>query len=412
MFGHDVNRTNCNSAETAVSAASVSRLAPAWEFDVGTNGRPTSSAPVVMGGRVYVGSSASRGDNYFALYAPTGALLWSADIGHGSTRLSDPCGNVGVGSTAAVTPGLLAVGGGDAAYYGLDPSTGALLWRHDLDAAPGGFAWASPLVANGKVYAGVASACIDPVRGEVRALDAASGALLAQQFFVPPGTTGASIWNSPTLTPDGATVIVATGNDKGTHGLYEQAVVALDAQTLAFLQANKQGPTDQDLDFVSTPILFSDTTGRLLVGASQKTGVFYAYEAARIGAGPIWSRTVGAVIGLAPAYGPEEGDGGTLFFGGTDGAGNSQVHAVNPATGNDRWPPVTVGVTHGNLAVANGLLFVNSGPDGLRIFDAKTGVALRVLVPSSPGASYSGVSVSGGTVYWLSGSVLNAWRPQ
>jgi outer membrane protein assembly factor BamB len=410
MYGHDLQRTNCNTAETRISAASVSRLAPAWEFDGGTNGKATSSAPVVTGGRVYVGSSVDHGDNYFALDAPSGGLLWSANVGHGGTRLFEPCGSVGVGSTAAVMPGLLAVGGGDAAYYGLDPLTGAMLWRHDLDAVPGGFAWASPLLANGKVYVGVASACTDPVRGEIRALDPASGALLAEQFFVPPGTGGASLWNSPTLTPDGTSVIVATGNDDGTHGLYEQAVVSLDAQTLSFLQANKQGPTDLDLDFVSTPIVFSDATGRVLVGASQKTGIFYAYEAAKIGAGPIWSRTVGAVIGLAPAYGPSAGSGGTLFFGGTDSTGNDQVHAVDPATGNDRWPPLTVGVTHGNLAVANGLLFVNSGPDGLRIFDANTGTALRVLVPTTPGNAYSGVSVSGGTVYWLSGSVLNAWR--
>ena len=410
MYGHDIHRTNCNSAETSLSSTSVSRLAPAWTFDVGTNGSPTSSAPVVAGGRVYVGSSVSRGDNYFALDTMTGDLLWSANLGHGSNRLAEPCGSVGIGSTGAVVPDLLAVGGGDAAYYGLDPSTGAILWRHDLEAAPAGFAWVSPLLANGKAYVGVASACVDPVRGEIRALDAASGALLAQQFFVPPGATGASLWNSPALTPGGATVIVATGNDHGTHGSYEQAVIALDGQTLAPVQANKQGPTDQNLDFVSTPILFSDATGQLLVGASQKTGVVYAYEAARIGAGPIWSRTVGTVIGLSPAYGPHEGDGGTLFFGGTDATGDGQVHGVDPATGNDRWPAVNVGVTHGNLAVANCLLFVNSGHDGLRIFDAKTGVALRVLAPSSPGDAYSGVSVAGGTVYWLSGSVLNAWR--
>jgi outer membrane protein assembly factor BamB len=410
MYGHDVHRTNCNSAETSLSTTSLARLSPAWTFDLGTNGNPTASAPVVAGGRVYVGSSVSRGDNYFALDSMTGSLIWSANLGHGSSRLEEPCGSVGIGSTATVVPGLLAVGGGDAAYYGVDPDTGAILWRHDLDAAPAGFAWASPLVSNGRAYVGVASACVDPVRGEIRALDAASGDLLARQFFVPPGTAGASLWNSPSLTPDEATVIVATGNDQGTHGSYEQAMIALDAHTLAPLQADKQGPTDQNLDFVTTPILFSDASGRLLVGASQKTGVFHAYEAARIGGGPIWSRTVGTIIGLAPAYGPQEGEGGTVFFGGTDANGEGRVHAVDPATGQDRWPPANVGSTHGNLAVANGLLFVNSGRDGLRIFDAKTGAPLRVLAPSSAGDSYSGASVAGGTVYWLSGSVLNAWR--
>ena len=142
----------------------------------------------------------------------------------------------------------------------------------------------------------------------------------------------------------------------------------------------------------------------------EKTGVFYAYEVVRIGSGPVWSRTVGALIGLAPAYDPELGRGGTLFFGGTDGAGQGQIHAVDPATGDDRWPPVTVGRPHGNLALANGLLFVNDGAEGLRIFDGASGAALRVLVPGAPGRSYSGVAVARGVVYWLSGSTLNAWR--
>ena len=410
MYGHDPGRTNFNPGEIAISAANLLRLSPAWEFDVGTNGNPTSSGPVVAGGRVYVGSSVSSGDNYFALDAASGQLVWSADLGHGSDASTNPCGSVGLGSTAAVASGVLVVGGGDGAYYGLDAATGALLWRHSLGLEPYGFAWASPLVAGGRAYVGAASACIDPVRGELRALDVASGTLIANQFFVPPETEGASVWNSPTLSPDGAVVYVATGNDKGTHGPYEQALVSLDAQTLAILQADKRGPTDEDLDFVTTPITFSDASARQLLGASQKTGVFYAYLASSIGTGPIWSRTVGAVIGLAPAYDPRVGAGGTLFFGGTDDQGRQQVHAVDPATGADRWPPVTVDKIHGNLAAANGLLFVNAGTAGLHVFDEGTGALLRVLVPSAPGRSYSGVAVAQGTVYWLSGSVLNAWR--
>ena len=410
-YGHDVSRTNCNSGERTISAATVRRLAPSWTFDVGTNGSVTASGPLVANDRVYVGSSVAEGDNYFALDAITGATLWSADVGHGSEGAEIPCGSVGLGSTAAVASNLLVVGGGDTAYYGLDASTGRVLWRHGLGTEPAGFAWSSPLLAGGRAYVGVASACVEGVRGELRVLEAATGALLANQFFVPPGTLGASVWNSATLTPDGRAVIVATGNDTGTEGRYEQAVVSLDPQTLAILAADKRGPIGQNQDFVTTPIVFSDGSGRVLVGASHKTGEFYAYVASDIRAGPVWSRTVGAIIGLAPAFDPDVGQGGTLFFGGHDQVGSGQIHAVDPATGADRWPPMTVGQAHGNLALANGVLYANTGVAGLRTFDATTGASLRTLEPAEPGEAYSGPVVARGTVYWLSGPVLNAWRP-
>src|SRR5262249_60873013 len=103
--------------------------------------------------------------------------------------------------------------------------------------------------------------------------------------------------------------------------------------------------------------------------------------------------------------------GGTLFFGGTGVNGIGQVHAVDPATGDDRWPPVDVGKTHGNLAVANGLLFVNGGPAGLAIFDAARGSLLRTLVPEGAGASYSGVAGARGAGFLLSGSPAQSRRP-
>jgi hypothetical protein len=60
------------------------------------------------------------------------------------------------------------------------------------------------------------------------------------------------------------------------------------------------------------------------------------------------------------------------------------------------------------MAIANGLVFVSTGGRVL-ILDGATGRLLRTLAPDNPGASFSGVVVSGGSVYWLSGPYLNAW---
>jgi outer membrane protein assembly factor BamB len=314
--------------------------------------------------------------------------------------------DVGLGATAGVSGSVVVVGGGDAAYYGLDVATGAILWRHEMSVGPSGFTWCSPLIANGRVYIGMSSAGDNPsVRGELRILDLTTGALLANQYLVPEGERGAGLWNSPALSPDGRLLAVATGEDFGGYdGLYNRAIVTLDPATLEILQANKQGATDQDLDWGTTPVFFKDRGGRTLLGANHKNGVFYAYAADSVVAGPIWQRSMGVSIGMMPAYDPSRRAGGTLFFVGDNG----QLFGVDPATGADRWPPVAVGFMFGNMALANGLIFVSSG-GSVVILDADAGTVLRTLTPTDSGPSYSGVVVAGGFVYWLAGPKLNAW---
>jgi outer membrane protein assembly factor BamB len=402
MYGHDVSRTGYNAAETAITAASVSRLAPRWQADIGMGDFPPSGAPTVAGGRVFVGSSRPDGDNFFAFSATTGGALWTANVGHHPPSDFD----VGLGATAGVSGSVVVVGGGDAAYYGLDVATGAILWRHEMGVGPSGFTWCSPLIANGRVYIGMSSEGDNPsVRGELRALDLTTGTLLTNQYFVPEGERGAGLWNSPALSPDGRLLAVATGEDfAGYDGPYNRAMVTLDPVTLEILQANKQGATDQDLDWGTTPVFFKDGGGRTLLGANHKNGVFYAYAADSVAAGPIWQRSMGVSIGMMPAYDPSRRAGGTLFFVGDNG----QLFGVDPATGADRWPPVAVGFMFGNMALANGLVFVSSG-GSVVILDADAGTVIRTLTPTDPGPSYSGVVVAGGFVYWLSGPKLNAW---
>jgi hypothetical protein len=276
-----------------------------------------------------------------------------------------------------------------------------------MDTGDSSFPWCSLLVADGRVYVGMASEFDNPsVRGEVRALDLATRTLLARRFFVPEGLGGAGVWNSPTLSPDGLTVVVVTGEDfEGYDGPFNRAIVSLDSATLEIHQADKQGSPNLDMDWGSTPVIFHDRMGRVLVAANQKNGTFYAYVLDAIGTGPLWQRETGLSVGFMPAYDAGLGEGGTLFIGGSGG----RIFAVDPATGADRWPPLTVAITHGNMALANGLLFLNAN-GRVFVLEEASGRILRVLEPSQPGRSFSGVAVAGGTVYWLSGGTLNAWH--
>jgi outer membrane protein assembly factor BamB len=402
MYGHDPSRTNFNPEETAISPDNVGRLVSLWQADVGAGDAPTSSAPSVANGRVYVGSSVKSGQNFYAFDAQTGKTDWSASLAPATT-----CFGVGIGATAAISGSVVVAGGSDSAYYGLDSATGTVLWRDPLDAGPSAYPWASPLIVDGRAYLGVASGCDNPsVRGEVMSVNLQDGSLLALQAFVPLGQAGAGIWNSPALTEDGQTLVVATGEDYGGYnGPFNRALVALDPLSLMVRQANQQGPLDNDSDYATTPVIFHDAQGRTLVAANHKDENFYAYDLDDLSAGPMWQRQTGTIVGMMPAYDPTDEDGGTLFF--MDGLG--ALHAVDPDTGMDRWPAAPAGSARGNMAIANGMVFLNTGPEGLQVISEKDGSMLADIMPARSGKAYSGVAVSHGTIYWLSGQYLNAW---
>jgi outer membrane protein assembly factor BamB len=399
MYGHDTRRTNYNQGETVIGPGSVPYLAPRFRTLIGMGDLPSSSGPIVAGGRVYVGSSVNTGPNYFCLDAESGAVLWSTDIGHTSFQ-----GNVGIGSTGAVADGVVYVGGGDSTYYALDAKSGAVLWRHPMNVAPDDFAWSSPLVTGGLVYVGM-SAQYKSVRSELRALDAATGASKARQFLVPEGQVGGDLWNSAALSADGRAVLAVSGNDFAFDGPNTRAMIAFDPASLAIIDSHQEAVRDQDLDFGTTPVVFHDASGRALAGANQKNGRFYAYDVSAIGHGPVWERATGVNVGAMPAYDEDVGSGGTLFVVGDNGL----LFGLDPATGADRWPPVAVGFTNGNVAVANGLVYLGGGTGFVPVVAADSGTILTVLAPQTPSKTFSGAVVSGGIVYATAGPYLNAW---
>lgn len=409
MLGHDAQRTNFNPHERTLSAANIDELAPVWRALINPDGTPAGSAPSVANGHLYIGGSAPTGPNFFAFDATSGAPLWQASLGY----IPSPdveCIAVGIGSTAAISGSVLVVGGGDATYYGLNADTGATIWRDPVGAGHGSFAWTSPLPIDNRVYYGVASYCDKPsVRGEVRSVDLGSGRHLANRYIVPEGKAGGGVWHAPSLTPDGKTLLVATGEDyEGYDGPLNRALVSLDALSLDVLQSDQQGELNKDQDWGSTPVIMSNSQGRMLAGASHKDGTFRVYEIDSIAGGPLWGREVRSAVAMSPAYDPTFGPGGTLFFVGHKDNG-IQLYAVDPATGDDRWTPITLpDYTFGNMAVANGLIYLNI-TGVLHIYDEHTGTLLRSVKPEDAGRSWTGPAVSHGFVYWTSGAYLNAW---
>jgi hypothetical protein len=340
----------------------------------------------------------------FAFNAVSGAPVWAKAIGYRSS-----CFNVGIGSTPAISGTQVVVGEDNAAsnpaYHGIDTVSGTMVWTNTMSVGASGFPWASAFLYNNKAYVGISSRCDNPsVRGELRAVDMSTGNTVGSTFFVNAGERGGGIWNSAALSPDGSKIAVGTGEDYSCSACtYTRAMVSVDTSSMSILGFHQEPSPNQDLDFGTTPVIFHDNQGRTLVGAGHKNGTFYVYDLNNVSAGAIWTRGGGTSVGLMPAYDPDFGSGGTLFI------VNSSITAVDPANGGVRWGPVSIGGSHGNIAIANGLIFVNRGSSGLDIRSETDGSLIRNLPPQNPGAANSGVAVSNGFVYWLSGSYVNAW---
>jgi len=400
---HDGQSTAASGDETTLSPSNASHLSAHWAFKTGGK---IASSPTVVNGVVYVGSW----DGYeYALNATTGALAWRTYLGITSAPNCNPT-SAGVTSVAAVQHGVVYVGGGDAYWYALDASTGAVLWKvytGDNSASGGHYNWASPLLSNGYAYIGIASFGDCPlVQGQLLQVSLSTHQVVNTYNFVPTGQTGAGIWTSPTIDAASNTVYVTTGTQAGSQPL-AQAVVALDAATLA-LKGSWQIPAAQaigDSDWGTTPIVFDDATGTHLVAAANKNGYLYAYDRADVTAGPLWQQKLGNGGSC-----PQCGDGmassgafanGRLYYAsGSTTINNSaypgSVRALNPATGAYLWEHGSPAVIVPAIADANGLIVDGAGST-LEVLNASTGAALYSY--TTGGTLWGAPSVANGQIF-------------
>src|SRR6266705_1775781 len=340
-FLHDPQRTAAGN-DTTISTGNAAQLALKWAFNTGG---PIAASPTVVGGLVYAGSW----DGYeYALNATTGALVWKTFLG----QTTAPCYPqlAGVSSTADVENGVVYVGGGDSNWYALDSASGAILWSVFVgDNTKGWYNWASPLIYNGYAYIGTSSVGDCPlIPGQLLQVNLTTHQVVNSVSFVPQGQVGGGVWTTPSLDTSTNTIFVTTGTRNQYTQTLSEAMVALDASTLAIKSswALPASAETVDSDFGNTPLLFNDSHGNPLVTAVNKNGFDYAWNRNNLAAGPVWTTPI-AIAGICPHCGNGSVSSGafgngTLFLAGgkmvIHGRGyKGSVNALDPATGKYRW---------------------------------------------------------------------------
>jgi outer membrane protein assembly factor BamB len=400
---HDAARSAA-SDEALLSPSNVSQLKLLWAIH--TAG-PIAASAAVVAGTVYVGSW----DGYeYALNADTGAIKWRTYLGQTDARSGCSPPRAGVTSSATVQNGVVYVGGGDAYWYALDASTGAVLWRvytGDNGASSGHYNWSSPLIFGGDAYIGIASYSDCPtVQGRLLQVSLASHQVVNALDIVPSGHSGGGLWTSPALDAATNTLFLSTGNGNPAYPL-AQAVIAVDATRLA-VRSSWVLPASQavtDSDWGTTPLLYTDAGGTPWVAAANKNGTLYAFHRASVGAGPVWQRPL-AIGGECPECGQgvvssgTQGRGHIYVAGGHTTLGgstvNGSVRALDPANGAVLWQHATAGPVIGALAYVNGLVFDGSGNE-IEALDASTGA--RLFTYTVAGQLYAPPAVSNGVVF-------------
>ncbi len=351
---NDVQRDGA-STDTTLSTSNASQLTLLWSYKTGG---AIAAQPIEVGGVVYLGSW----DGYeYALNATTGAVMWKTFLGITTTSVPQ-CGPepIGVTSSPTVQNGVVYVGGGDAYWYALNASTGAVLWKvytGDNSQTGGHYNWASPLIYNGYAYIGIASLGDCPlVDGQLLQVSLTTHQIVNTLDTGGSGQPGAGIWTSPTLDTATNTIFVTTGTivNYATQPL-AQAMIAVDATTLA-VKSVWQLPQAQavtDADWGTTPTLFTNSLGHQLVAATNKNGFTYAYNRSNVGSGAIWQTQI-ATGGACPACGAGSVSsgafgGGRLYIAGGNTTINGvsfqgSVDALNPSTGAFLWQHGTNGI--------------------------------------------------------------------
>ena len=481
MAGQNLYNTRFQAAESSIGPHNVRTLVPKWVF---TTGGDVSATPAVVGNAVYI---PDWGGNLFKLDADSGTRIWSRRIAE-YNGIPDSISRVTpavdgqtlfIGDQNGAHLMAIRADTGDLIWITqLDPHVAAVITQSAVVAGNRVYVGVSSLE---EIWA------LDPLypcctfRGSIVSLDAGTGAILWKTYMVPEnhgrpgGYSGNAVWGStPVVDVARNALYVTTGNNYTVPQAVEEcerarqgaadpvreptclepgnhvdAVVALDLTTgrvkwsrslhghdawnyACFVGGVRNphcpNPQGSDYDFGQGPMLFAarlEGTRRVLLGAGQKSGIFWALDPDT--GGVVWSTVVG----------PGGHLGGMLWGSATDGErvyvalansrrtsfplGPSGItvnggawSALDAATGTMLWQtpdPMSVepglsgglAMDTGPVTVANGVVYAGSleRQGHMYALDARTGRIQWTF--KSGGSVNAGPAVVNGVVYWGSG---------
>ena len=423
----DISNTRFQpSGSAGIDAAAVPRLQLRWAFGLADSDR-ARGAPTVAGGRVFVGA---RNGSVFALEAKSGCTVWEFKALHEvrTAVLLSPAGPEG--RWAAF------FGDTQANLYAVDAVSGKQIWRTKLDEHRSATLTGSPVVFEGRLYAGLSSIeeftasfgdypCCT-FRGSLAAIDAANGERIwkthtiveepsprkpNRKGVIQLGPSGAGIWSAPTIDAGLRRVYVTTGDNYSDPPTGDSdAIIAFDLDTGERLWTQQftsgdaynmscNGNADKincpeangpDYDFGASAMLVEFRGGKRLLVAGQKSGMVHAVDPDRDGA-IVWQRRAGEGGKLGGIQFGPAADGNNAYVAVSDYRGprpNSVggMTAIRLADGEVVWhrpgfqcPPRRKGCSPANSAAVTaipGAVFSGSLDGFLRAYAAGDGEVL------------------------------------
>jgi outer membrane protein assembly factor BamB len=352
-----------------------------------------------------------------------------------------------------------------------DQATGRVVWASKpLDSQPGADMYASPVVVDDVLVLGISGGAAETgadedakraFQGSITFLDSETGELLKKTYTVHPPKqpddeyAGATVWSTPAIDPETKYGYVGAGNPFRPEAEHEHAdaVLKFDVDrsraTFGQIVGSYKGVVDEyfpfiadlpcvdfpgnpppwyptglgacldiDLDFGAAPNIFKDGSGRTLVGAGQKSGVYHVFDAQTMK--PAWTQIVGPPSSVGGIVGSTAYDGQSIYGPVTV---PGYTWSISAADGAMRWiSPILDGLHWGPpVAVANGVVYTVDFSGTFDAYDARNGALLlkRPLVLGGsqiPSLSWGGVSIARNTIYASVGTTgqqgfVVAYRP-
>jgi polyvinyl alcohol dehydrogenase (cytochrome) len=470
MGGQNLANTRSQDRQTALSATNAPRLALKWSQAMHGD---VSATPAVVHHAVYVpdwGGCLTKFD------ARTGAILWRRRI---DSYAGEPSGAISR-TSPAVANGVLYIGDvNDGHLLAIDANTGNLLWSQVINPGPFAIVTQSPVVHDDVVYVGASSAEEGNVafmpgyaccrfQGSFSAINAKTGKIKWSTKTVPDnhgkagGYSGGAVWSStPALDVRSRTIFITTGNNYsmpasavacsqngGTPAQcldpddHIDSILALDMDTgrvkwstgvqgfdnwtfaclglPGSIAANCPPSPGHDFDFGAGANLLrikrADGAERLVVGAGQKSGIYWMLDAndGKI----LWATRVTPGSNLGGILWGTATDGKRVYVESSDYAGTpytiggAQVTtgsfaALDAVTGHILWQRADASDNPSRLdmaaaSVTNGVMFAGSMSGHMYALDAASGELLWDY--PGAGSSSSGPAIGeDGTVYWGNG---------